>query len=152
MANIERWNPFQELERVREGLLGPGGWLSPFRFGSGDWGPAIDVRETETDIIVHAEVPGINPEDLEVIINEDNLTLRGEVRQETSQTNEGYHRMERRYGRFHRTIEFPVAVKEDQAVAEYRDGILEIKVPKSEVGSTTGRRLTIRRGESPPTQ
>lgn len=145
MANIERWNPFQELERFREGLLGSG-WLSPIRPGESEpWGPAVDVKETDSEMIVHAEIPGIDPNDLEVIIEKEGLSLRGEVRHETEQNREGYHRVERRFGRFHRTIAFPVPVNDEQATAEYRDGILEIRAPKAHDGPAHGRRLTIRR-------
>lgn len=149
MAQIERWNPFQELERVRESLLSSG-WLAPLRFPTAEaWGPAIDVKETPSDIIVYAEVPGINPDDLEVVVEEGGLTVRGEIRQDIKQSEEGYHRVERRYGRFHRAIPFPVPVKPEQAVAQYRDGILEIRAPKADIHQRRGRRLNITRGDTP---
>lgn len=144
VSNIERWSPFEELDRIRQNLLSSD-WFGSM--ATRQWGPAIDVKETANEIVVHAEVPGIDPDDLEVIVEEDGLVLRGEVRREASDSQEGYHRVERRYGRFHRTIPFPVSVKQEEAVADYRDGILEIKIPKAE--STSGaRRLKINRSDN----
>lgn len=148
MPNIERWSPFRELDRVRE-LFGHG-WLTPFPWDDDarplqPWGPAVDIRETKSEIIVHAEVPGVNPDDLDITVRKDGLTLRGEVRQETRQDEEGYRRLERRYGHFHRSIPFPVAVKPDEATAEYRDGVLEVRAPKAQPEPKESVRLKINR-------
>lgn len=152
MAHLDRWNPLQELDRFREGLMGQG-WFSRLGLPFGEpWGPAVDVRETPTEIIVHAEIPGIQPEELDVSIEEGALTLRGELRHESDQDQDGYRRIERRYGKFERTVPFPVAVKPEEATAEYRDGILEVKAPKAVVNAPRGRKLTIRRHGAEPAQ
>lgn len=146
MTSIERWNPWREIDRVRE-LLHPG-WLSPFPWGDDTrslqpWGPAVDVRETKSEIIVHAELPGVNPDDLDVTVHKEGLTLRGEVRHEAHQEEEGYRRLERRYGRFHRAIPFPVEVKPGEAKALYRDGVLEVRAPKAQPERGESVRLKI---------
>jgi len=148
MSNIERWSPFRELDRMRE-LFAPG-WFASFPWDDEarphlPWGPAVDVRETKSEIIVHAEVPGVNPDDLEVTVRKDGLTLRGEVRHEERRDEGGYRRLERRYGHFHRTIPFPVAVKPDEARAEYRDGVLEVRAPKAQPEPTESVRLKVER-------
>jgi HSP20 family protein len=122
MTDLVRWNPYSELSRMRESIDRV---FAPF------WGPSVDVAETNGHISVHAEIPGVDPDDFELMISEDGLTISGEVKQDSGIDRQGYRRIERRYGSFQRSISFPVSVKYDEAVAEYKNGILRIQVPKT---------------------
>lgn len=151
VADLIRWNPYDELTRLREDfgrMLTPLlGWGSAPTAGAG-WGPSVDVRETDTHIEVSAEIPGVNPGDLDLTITDDSLTIRGEVKHASESKEGGFRRVERRYGAFHRTIPFPVSVKHDEAVADYKNGILEVRAPKAEPGKARAIRLKI--GEDRP--
>lgn len=92
--------------------------------------PFIDLSETEDDLILKAEVPGINPEDLDISITDDILTIKGEIKQGFVKENENYHRMERRYESFSRTLQLPCRVMIEDVEATYKEGILTIIMPK----------------------
>lgn len=92
--------------------------------------PSVEVSEEDNDVVVRVEVPGVKPEDLNVWINEDSVTVEGERRDERRVQNQGYFRTERHYGRFRRTVPLPVAVNTDQAGARFEHGVLEVRAPK----------------------
>ena len=92
--------------------------------------PFIDVSETKENLIVKAELPGVNPEDLNITLTDDTLTIKGEMKQEIIGKGEGYHRTERRYGSFSRTLKLPCRVKEEGVEATYKKGILNMVLPK----------------------
>jgi len=98
--------------------------------------PFIDVSETEDDLFIRAELPGIAPEDLDISVSENLMTIKGEMKQETVDDQEGYRRLERRYGTFSRTIQFPCKVMVDEVAATYEKGILNITVPKCKAEET----------------
>lgn len=146
MADLVRWSPFEEMARMREdwSRLMSSGFAVPWLSQGPAFGPAVDLRETETHLIVEAEVPGINPEDIDLVVTEDGLTLRGEVKEEKKAEEKGFRRLERRYGSFHRRIPFPVPVKHEEAVADYKNGVLQVSLPKSESAHKKATRLKIR--------
>jgi HSP20 family protein len=131
-------------------------WLSPFNhdfwedrfqlipktfndfFRSGNFGPSVDLKETENEIILHADIPGVNREDLDITVEERMITLKGEIKQDQTREEKGYHLTERHYGSFYRTIPLPVEVKSEQATAHYRNGVLKLRVPKVETSSRRG--------------
>jgi HSP20 family protein len=92
--------------------------------------PSIEVSETEDSVILRAEVPDINPEDLDISITDDTLRIRGEKRQERVEEEGGIKRTERRYGSFSRTLQLPCRIDLDDVKATYREGILNIVMPK----------------------
>lgn len=96
------------------------------------WAPAIDIYETKDDVVVKAELPGMNKEDIKINIVDNSLVIEGEKKQEKEVKEENYYRVERRYGAFRRAIEIPVPVKTENVEATYKDGVLEIKLPKKE--------------------
>ena len=104
--------------------------------------PFIDLSETEDDLIIKAEIPGIDPEDLDISITGDILNIKGEMKQEFVQDSENYHRVERRYGSFSRTIQLPCRVMTEDVKATYRKGILNIVMPKCK--PETARALKIK--------
>jgi HSP20 family protein len=92
--------------------------------------PFIDLSETEDFLLVKAEMPGVRPEDMEISITDDRLTVKGEMKQNLVDDEEGYQRRERRYGSFTRTIQLPCRVHIDDVEATYKNGILNILMPK----------------------
>ncbi len=106
--------------------VGPSEWRSdPFR-------PSVDVVEEENQIRVEVEMAGVNPNDVEVSTGENSVTIRGEKRMEFGEEDKGYHRAERPFGTFQRTIPLPVEVDTDSAMAAFKDGVLKITFLKTE--------------------
>jgi len=136
MAELVRWEPFRELISLREAMdrlfeesfVRPFGWLAPTAAETF----AIDMYETENDIVVKAAIPGVKPEDIDVSISGDVLTIKGEVKEEREIKEENYIRKERRYGTFCRSVTLPIQVDADKAKAEYENGILTLTLPKAE--------------------
>jgi HSP20 family protein len=129
----------QEMDRLFEGF-GFGRGLAPFargglwpgRFAEGGqaaWSPQIEVFEREGQIIVRADLPGMNKDDVKVDITDDALTIQGERKHEHEQCDESFCHTERSFGHFYRSIPLPDGVDADQAKASFRDGVLEITVP-----------------------
>jgi len=95
-------------------------------------GPRVDIYQTEGEVVVVAEIPGLeSKEDLDVRVTEDAVTIRGEIKRSSEMRDEDYHHSERFYGAFARTFTLPAAVKAEEARASYRNGILEIRIPKA---------------------
>ena len=105
--------------------------------------PFIDLSETEENLIIKAEVPGINPEDLDISIADDTLTIKGEMKQEIVSEGEDYHRTERRYGSFSRTLQLPCRITMDDVEATYKKGILNIVLPKCKPEKARGVKVKV---------
>jgi len=113
-------------------------------FGLAEWTPALDVSESDDAVLVHAEIPGIDPKEIEISVVGDTLTLRGEKKDETEQKGRNYHRVERRYGAFTRSLTLPASVDPDKVEATARQGVLEIRLPKRE--EAKARRIEVKSG------
>jgi HSP20 family protein len=144
-------------------------WLSPFNNDSwgdhffsqlmprnfGDllrathFGPSVDVQETEKDVIVQADIPGVNREDLDITVEKDAVILRGETKRDETREERGYHLTERRYGSFYRAVPLPVEVKSEEATARYRNGVLEVRIPKTEASARRGFKPKIESDDRP---
>ena len=98
----------------------------------GKWAPPLDVAETDEEIVVKAEVPGLEPADLEISIQGDTLTISGEKKSEQEENGKSFHRVERTYGRFTRSIRLPSEVDGDKVKATYRNGVVELHLSKKE--------------------
>jgi HSP20 family protein len=96
------------------------------------WNPSVDIFETDNDVIVKAELPGMDPKSIDVRLENNVLLLKGERHFEKETKEENYHRIEREYGSFSRAFSLPMAVKEEKITAEYKDGVLKIVLPKKE--------------------
>jgi HSP20 family protein len=119
-----------EMDRLYERFFD---WRPLRRFGeAGEWMPSVDISETEKEIIVKAEVPGMESKDIHVSIDGNVLTLRGERKHEKEEKGENFHRVERSYGNFSRSIRLPADVAQDKAKASYKRGILKITMPKTQ--------------------
>lgn len=138
-----RWEPGGDLPRLRDEVNRL--FDLPFRlFGrENPWAPSIDVYETEGDVVVKAELPGIAPGDIDVRVTEDSLSIRGETKEDREERKEGYYRRERRAGSIYRVVPLPTAVRADEARASFRHGILEVRVPKADEGQHRGYRLRV---------
>jgi HSP20 family protein len=131
-------NPFKEIEKVRSEM---DRLWDTFLFGKplkggfqeqGEWRPAVDVIETKSEIRVNAEIPGMDPKDINISLSEGILTVKGEKRQETEEKEEDYHLLERNYGSFTRSIRLPAEVQSDKISASYKNGVLTVVLPKSD--------------------
>jgi len=96
------------------------------------WNPSVDIFENENEVVVKAELPGMDPKSIDVRLENNVLTLKGERHFEKEAKEENYHRVEREYGSFSRAFSLPMAVREDRITAEYKDGVLKILLPKKE--------------------
>ncbi len=144
MAKLTRWQPITEVERwldrmdrLFDRMLDRffRDWEREFwglepRWTT--WAPAMDIAETADAYIVRAEVPGVKPEDLEVTVQDNLLTIRGKRERSTEQKGETYHLVERAYGEFTRSLLLPADVKTEAIEASYKNGVLEVRLPKSE--------------------
>lgn len=153
MAVLARWDSpwsrFTELQRetdqlMRDMLAGVGTWggLRDQAPSGGDqgtaWAPAVDVLTRDRDVVVRAELSGVDPaEDIDISVHEGLLTIRGQRRHENRQGNDQYVRLERHYGAFERTLPIPKGVNADEIKAEYRDGVLQVVIPGAAQISTS---------------
>ncbi len=120
----------REMDRLWEEFFGPRGLgLRPWE---GEWAPAIDVSETPDKVVIKAEVPGIDPQEINITLAGDVLTIKGEKKSEREETKESYHMVERSYGSFARSLTLPAAVDQDRIDAKYEKGVLTVTCPKKE--------------------
>jgi len=96
------------------------------------WSPAVDILETENDLVVKADLPDLRLEDIDVQVENQTLSIKGERRFEKEATEKGYHRIERSYGSFMRSFAVPNSVDTDRVSADYKNGVLSVKLPKKE--------------------
>lgn len=136
--NLVKWDPFRELEEVSN-RLNRLFWRPQSRTEAGqemlamaDWTPSVDISETETAYLVKAEIPGVKKEDVKVTIQGGMLTIEGERRQEKEEKGKKFHRIERTYGSFARSFRLPGDVDENSVKAEFKDGVLNVTLAKSE--------------------
>ncbi len=92
--------------------------------------PAVDIYETENEVVLTAEIPGVDEKDIEIKVEDNNLTIRGERKFEKETKEENYHRIERAYGSFFRSFALPTYVDQDRIEAEHENGVLKIRMPK----------------------
>lgn len=132
---IIRWDPFRDMVSLREKMnrlfedvfTGRG---DDKELASSTWAPAVDIFETENELVMSAEIPGIDEKDIEIKLEDNTLTLKGERKFEKETREENYHRIERSYGSFYRAFTLPNSVNVDKIHAEHENGILKITLPK----------------------
>ncbi|HWE49237.1 MAG TPA: Hsp20/alpha crystallin family protein [Bryobacteraceae bacterium] len=143
-------NPFSLMHRMSEEMdnfFNQSAWSTG---GSRDasWSPAIEVAEHDGNYVVHAELPGLKPEEVKVELRDNALTIEGERQSQHEEKQGGVHRSERRYGRFYRSIPLPEGVNPDQVNARFDNGVLEITAPLPQGRSNT-RQIPIQQGGTP---
>ena len=142
MATLVRWEPFRELatlqtemSRLMNGLLEGNGRTMQ------SWVPPVDVWETDNEIVYAFDLPGIPEDKISVELHDDTLTVTGEREHKEERSEDGFYRYERRFGSFSRTLGVPQGVSDEAINADYKNGVLEIRVAKPEV--TKPRRIQI---------
>ncbi len=139
MKNILKiWEPFQDLARFDDDFDGFYDSMVRrlFAHDMRSWMPAIDIAENNVNIEVRAEIPGMNKDDLKVTVDGGILSISGERKKESETKDKKYHRIERYYGKFSRTINLPYDTDPSKVKATYKDGILTITLPKPEAAKT----------------
>ncbi|MBM3449394.1 MAG: Hsp20/alpha crystallin family protein [Armatimonadetes bacterium] len=137
--SLRRWDPFDEWNSVREAMdqlfeetLGRRSSPARARATVTHWQPALEIFETEGEIVVRAELPGIDPKDVDITLTQEGVSIRAEVKPDAENGKRNYLRRELRYGTFMHAIGLPTDVDRDAARASFRHGILEVTLPKSE--------------------
>ena len=134
--------PFEDMRRLMEDF-----WMTPFEeFGrlSETFVPRVDVREEDNQVIISAELPGMDQKDIDVEVTRDSVRIAGEKKEEEKKEEKGYYRHEIARGSFERVIDLPAEVDEDKAEAEFSKGILTIKLPKSEEAQAKRKKIKIK--------
>lgn len=143
-------SPFEEMERRFEDLL-----RRPFSLMEPSWwprlrmpemeevSPKVDIFEEGDNFVVKAEIPGMKKEDIEVNLTDDMVTISGEKKQEEKVEKKDYYRLERSYGSFTRSFRLPKEVQTDKAKATFKDGVLEVKVPKTEEAKKKEKKVPV---------
>ena len=137
MANITRFDPFSDMITLRQAMdrlfedsvVSPMSWRT---LGGDASAPALDVHQTPDEIVVTAALPGIKPEDVEITITGQTLSIRGEFKADDKVSRDQYLYRERHYGAFHRQLQLPVRVQGDRADATFEHGVLRLSIPKAE--------------------
>ena len=150
MATLVRWDPIREvaavqneLSRLMNGLFEGNGRTTQA------WVPTLDAWETENAIVYAFDLPGVAQDEISVETEDGALTVRAERARSEEVSSERFHRLERRYGTFSRTVGLPQGVAEDAITASYKDGVLEIRVPKPE--EVKPKKIEIKLGSAPDT-
>jgi HSP20 family protein len=150
--------PFMELRKATDRLFddffrnfrlpvseGQTPWgLTPGLFGE-EW-PRVDISETDEEIQVTAELPGVDKDNMDVSVTDDRITIRGEKRQQGEKQEKEYYKIERSYGSFQRTLSLPCEVEPDKGEASFKDGVLLVKLPKSPVARKPVKKIAVRSG------
>ena len=119
----------REMERFFERLADPV-W-EPFEMAAGDWAPQLNVSETKDAMVVTAEMPGVDSKEIGIVLTGDLLTLKGVKEKETVEKEERFHRVERAYGAFLRSVRLPMAVDGSKVTATFKNGVLVVTLPKT---------------------
>lgn len=137
MATLVRWDPARELDtlqsdvnRLFDSFFGRRGDAGATAQTRRRWVPAMDLVETDDSLVLRADLPGMGRDDVAVEVKDGVLTVSGERKAEHDERSEGYHRVERTFGRFSRSLEMPQGVDAESVSAEFENGVLEVRIPK----------------------
>ena len=148
MTALVRWKPTRDLVAMRNEMnrlvneLFQGGNGDKGSWWLGSWTPAVDMYESDRALVLKAELPGFSKDDVQVELKDNMLTLKGKRTREADVKEEQYHRVERSYGAFQRSFMLPMLVDADKAEATFKDGVLELKLPKAEEAKLKAIRIT----------
>lgn len=137
---IVRWDPAQELDSLQSDMNRLFDTFFQARDGGGRvggngirrWVPPMDLTETDDEYVLRADLPGLRREQVEIEVKDNVLTISGERRSEHEDQGEGFHRVERSFGRFSRSLDLPKGVEAGAVGADFADGVLEVRIPKPE--------------------
>lgn len=144
-------SPFEEMERwfeesFRRPFFSP--WMPRFRFPEvgmmRDFAPTVDIFEEGNDVVVKAELPGMGKDEISVNVTDDVITISGEKKSEEKIDKKDYFRLERSYGSFTRSLTLPAETQVEKAAASFKDGVLEVRLPKTESEARKGKKIEIK--------
>ncbi len=149
MANLTRWDPFRELADMRNMMdrLLERSFALPMTGWQSSWDLPLDVVENDDEYVVKASIPGVDPKDLDITYSDRTLTIKGEVKGEEEKENQRYHLRERWTGSFTRSITLPAHIKADDISATCENGILTLRLPKTE--EVRPKRIPVKGERSP---
>lgn len=132
--SLVKWAPLQNIESMFDNYVRSFGW--PLNgdqelISKEDWTPRVDISETDSELIIKADIPDVKKEDVKVSIEEGVLTIQGEKKQEREESGKKYHRVERFYGNFSRSFTLPSYVNEAKIEALFKNGVLQLHIPKT---------------------
>jgi HSP20 family protein len=138
----------KEMDRVFDDFRTPFDLL-PFSGNAtvGGWSPMMNVQERGNDILITVDVPGVDEKDIEIVTDKDTITVRGHKHEESRDETPNYHMLERSFGSFERTVALPIEIDANKAEAKFKNGVLEICLPKTETARTNLKKIPIK-GES----
>ena len=149
LPSREVWEPFgslqRDMERLFEDFSRDFGWGPPAAAGAG-MAPRVDVSETDSEIKIEAELPGVDEKDVEVVLSNGRLTIKGEKKQEKEEKKKDYHMVERSYGSFARSIALPFQADPDKVKATFAKGVLNVTVPKPPEVKAKEKKIAIGKG------
>jgi|SRR5581483_1033310 len=149
MANLVRWNPFSEFDRMDHTLnrmmrKALSGWPRPALEGETfEWSPSADISENEKEYLIRAELPAVKKEDVKVTVDRGMITIEGERKQQKEEKSEKHHQIESFYGSFSRSFALPEDVNADAIRCEDKDGVLTVHLPKNETYKTKPKQITV---------
>jgi len=133
LVRYEPWNAMEQIRREMGRMFeGQPSLAEGSNIATSDWVPAVDIKETEKEFLIHADIPGVDPNDIDVHMEDGMLTIKGERESETKEEKEGYKRVERQRGSFYRRFSLPDTANADKISAKSKNGVLEITIPKQE--------------------
>ena len=134
MSNLIPWKPAREMMTLREAMdrLFDDAFTSPLSLRDGWSAPAIDMYQTDDEVVVRAALPGLKPDDVQINITGDVLHIKGEMKHEEEKTEKAWHMREQRWGAFERSVALPTDVIADKAKAEFENGVLTVTLPQAE--------------------
>lgn len=142
------FSPFEEMERwfeeaLRRPFFAPA-WVPRFKLSEfGASYPTVDIFEDGAHVVVKAELPGMNKDDIDVSIKDDVITISGEKKTEEKVEKKDYYRLERSFGSFTRSLHLPAETQTEKATASFKDGILEVRIPKTETAASKGHKISV---------
>jgi HSP20 family protein len=141
MTALTRWNPFREMDDMQRRMSSLFDW-SPFRRSNltndeesitvAEWAPLVDIAEDDKEYLIKVELPEVQKDDVKVTVESGTLTISGERKAEKEEKGRKFHRVERYYGRFERSFTIPDDAESDDVKAEFKDGVLRVRLAKSE--------------------
>jgi HSP20 family protein len=135
----------REMNRLFDQFTSGLGFDMEYRGQPGTWAPMVNVSENDKEVLVEAELPGIDEKNVEVTLTNDTLTIRGEKKEEKEEKGKNFYRMERSFGSFHRDIALPNAVETEKVDATFKNGVLTVRLPKSQQAQKDVKKIDVKK-------
>jgi HSP20 family protein len=145
--SLVRWDPFADVDSMFNRLM-PSAFLRSSLAAGGngkklEWSPSADISETDKEYLIRAELPAVKKEDVQVMLDQGVITIKGERKQQTEDKNEKFHRIESFYGSFERSFSLPENINADAIRCESKDGILSVHIPKTETQKQKPKQISV---------